>query len=179
MDERLEKTRAWVQSTVIGLGLCPFADKVSRSGRLRYEISEATGVEDQLKAAVDSLISLSEASREETETTLLVFPHASGEFPEFLDFVETVRNLARQLGLHGVIQTVPFHPGFHFKGTPPELPENYTNRSPFPMLHLLREQSISELPLTEEELLQIPVRNATRLRELGLKKILETYRLNS
>jgi hypothetical protein len=110
------------------------------------------------------------------ETMLLIHPHVLGNFLDYNDFLGVAENLLGDLGLRGIIQIASFHPDYQFAAAAADAVENYTNRSPYPMLHLLREQSISEGASDPDELLEIPRRNVTTLRQLGREKILEKLR---
>jgi len=174
LDEQaaINATRGWVAGVVIGLNLCPFAHRVSEAGRIRYA---ATGAEDEeglLAALGTELAALAAAPRSAVETTLLIHPRALTTFSDFNDFLPEAERLVRRVGLRGVIQVVGFHPAYRFAGTPPEAAENYTNRSPHPMLHLLREESVSEVSGDPAALAAIPRRNIETLRGMGLAAIL-------
>ncbi len=167
----IEKTRNWVESFVVGLGLCPFAERVCRNETLKYVLCESSEAADVLKELSQQLLKLSAAPRTEIETMLLVFPNALKEFLDFNDFMEIAESLVSDLKLEGVIQIVGFHPAYQFAETQAEAPENYTNRSPYPTLHLLREASISDLDANPDDLLEIPKRNIQNLRRMGLSEI--------
>lgn len=165
-------TRRWVATMVVGLNLCPFARRVTDAGRVRYAVTDAGDEEELLAALGAELAGLVAAPREAVETTLLIHPRAFPEFSEFNDFLHEADRLVRRLGLAGVVQVVGFHPGFRFADAAPDAPENYTNRSPHPMLHLLREESITEVAGDADALAAIPRRNTETLRALGRAGIL-------
>jgi hypothetical protein len=169
VDEQaaIDSTRRWLTEVVIGLNLCPFAQRVSEAGRIRYAFTRAKDGEELLAALGEDLASLASAPRSEVETTLLIHPHALPDFSDFNDFLPEAERLVRRLGLRGVIQVVGFHPEFCFADTPQEAAENYTNRSPYPMLHLLREESITEVSADPAALAAIPRRNIELLRRMG------------
>jgi hypothetical protein len=167
-----DTTRRWVAEMVVGLNLCPFARRVADAGRVRYAVTDAADEEGLLAALGAELAGLVAAPREAVETTLLVHPRAFPAFPDFNDFLHEAGRLVRRLGLTGVVQVVGFHPGFRFADAAPDAPENYTNRSPHPMLHLLREESITEVAGDADALAAIPGRNTSTLRALGLAGIL-------
>jgi hypothetical protein len=171
-----EATRRWVADMVIGLNLCPFARKVHDSGRVRYAVTPAADVDALLVAFEIELKTLAAAPRAEIETTLLIHPRALSDFDEYLDFLPEADRLLRRLGLRGVVQIVSFHPDYRFADTPADAVENYTNRSPHPMLHLLREDSISELSGDPDALAAIPERNIETLRGLGSAAVLARLR---
>lgn len=174
----VEATRRWIESIVIGLNLCPFARRVFSEEKIRYVLVDA-GTEAELLEALDRemryLVSQPPAS---VETTLLILPNALPDFLDFNDFLDPAEQLVEDLGYTGVLQIASFHPGYIFAGTKSGAVENYTNRSPYPMLHLLREESISNLDATEEELEAIPPRNARTLKALGKAEVLRRLAAN-
>lgn len=173
ISDVVEDTRHWVKSLVIGLGLCPFAERVFKADTIRFTVCESTDPADLLTFLSQELRLLASAPRFEIETTLLIHPHVLSDFLDFNDFLGIVEEMVSDLQMEGVIQVVGFHPAFQFTETSPEAPENYTNRSPYPMLHLLREESISEVSGNADELSEIPRRNIQTLRRLGTAGILE------
>ncbi|MBX9677243.1 MAG: DUF1415 domain-containing protein [Gemmataceae bacterium] len=177
MDEQaaMDATRGWVIGMVIGLNLCPFAHRVAEAGRIRYAATGAEDAEELLAALKTELSALAAAPRSAVETTLLIHPRALANFSDFNDFLPEADRLVRRIGLRGVIQVVGFHPAYCFADTPTEGAENYTNRSPYPMLHLLREESISEVSGDPAALAAIPRRNIETLRGMGLPAILARF----
>ncbi|HEX4613036.1 MAG TPA: DUF1415 domain-containing protein [Urbifossiella sp.] len=169
-------TRRWVSEVVVGLNLCPFARRVSEAGRVGYVVTGAGDEESLLEALGVELAALAAAPRAAVETTLLIHPRAFPAFLDFNDFLPEADRLVRRRGLTGVIQVVGFHPDYRFADTPPDAAENYTNRSPYPMLHLLREESITEVADDPAALAAIPRRNIETLRGLGRAGILARLR---
>lgn len=141
-EEVLARTRAWLEKAVIGLNLCPFAKAVYVKDRVRLVVSQARHADDLLEDLDRELDLLVSTPAEEVDTTLLVHPTLFEDFLDFNDFMEIAEGVVDEHGLEGVIQLASFHPKFQFEGTEPEDLSNYTNRAPFPMLHLLREDSI-------------------------------------
>lgn len=135
-------TRKWVQRAVVGLNLCPFARAPLVQQRLRFQVSGATGVDDLLEDLCEELRMLQAADAASCESTLLMHPGVLQDFLDFNDFLDDADAALRALGLKGEIQIASFHPDYRFAGSRPEDIENYTNRSPYPTLHLLRESSI-------------------------------------
>lgn len=173
MDEAaaIAATREWVRNFVVGLQLCPFAQRVFDAGLIRYVVAAGRDEEEVLRELTAEVGLLVSTPRTEVETTLVLVPHALQDFLDFNDFVGEVEDRIARLGLEGVVQVAGFHPRYRFEGTGEEDVENFTNRSPFPMLHLLREDSISETGWAEEDLLAIPERNIATLRRLGLEEV--------
>lgn len=168
----IDATRRWVSEVVIGLNLCPFAHRVFDANVIRYTVTHAT-TEDELLAVLDAELTLLTSSpRTEIETTLLIHPHALPDFFDFNAFLATANQLLEDSDLVGVVQLASFHPRYQFAGTAPDAVENYTNRSPFPMLHLLREESVTEVAHNAEFVAGIPDRNIETLRRLGLSAVL-------
>ena len=135
-------TRNWLERAVIGLNLCPFAKAVHVKDQVHYAVSGAAEPREllvDLAMELDALISLDAAVR---ETTLLIAPHCLADFLDFNDFLARADRLVRKRRLDGVIQVASFHPGYRFEGSDADDIANFTNRSPYPTLHLLRESSI-------------------------------------
>jgi hypothetical protein len=178
LDERavIDATRRWVAAVVVGLNLCPFARRVTEAGLVRYAVTGATQPQALLEDLSRELAALASAPRSEVETTLLIHPRALPDYLDYNDFLADADRLVRRLGLRGVIQVAGFHPGYQFAGTAPDAAENYTNRSPHPMLHLLREESVTEVAGDPAALAAIPLRNVETLRRLGRAEALARLR---
>jgi uncharacterized protein len=169
----IDGTRQWIARMVIGLNLCPFAQRVFDGGRIRFVVSDTADEATLLKELADELEFLAAAPIATIETTLLIHPLAFPNFLDYNDFLGVAEHAVADLGYEGVIQIASFHPDYQFADTDADDPANYTNRSPYPMLHLLREESISAVAEDEEKLLEIPQRNIDVLRALGRENILE------
>lgn len=170
----VDATRRWIGEMVVGLNLCPFARRVFHGNLIRYTVTDAADAESLRTELANELDILNQTPETEIETTLLIHPRALGHFTDYCDFLPVAQSLVRTQGLRGVIQIASFHPEFQFQDAEPAAVENYTNRSPFPMLHLLREASVSRAADAHpEEVVQIPKRNIATLRALGLEKVLE------
>lgn len=172
----VEHTRRWILSFVIGLGLCPFARPVFDAGRIRYAISHSrdkNSLSSDLSSELQLLLALPST---QVETTLVIHPLVLGNFLDFNDFLGLVDQLLQELRLCGTIQVASFHPQYRFAGTEPDAAENYTNRSPYPMLHLLRETSFSQATDASDEVLKIPQRNIETMRCLGKERLLKRLR---
>lgn len=162
----ITKTCRWLERAVIGLNLCPFAAGPYRAGRVHFVVSHertAAGLSRQLERAMLDLCALTARQR---ETTLLIHPWVLNDFRAYNDFLDVCDALLAQLGLAGELQVASFHPDYQFAGTAPQDIENFTNRSPFPTLHLLREASVSHaVDGTNTEAIYLD--NIETLRELG------------
>lgn len=170
----VEATRRWVNEVVVGLELCPFAGRELERGRVRFVVSAAR-TEEHLLAALKEEIDLLDHDPA-IETTLLIHPGALADFLEYNDFLGLAEALVADLEREGVYQVASFHPGYRFAGTLDEDAGNYTNRSPFPMLHLLREASVERAVDGHPDIDSVPSRNIERMNTLGrdhLKALLE------
>jgi len=163
----LAHTRAWVDRAVIGLNLCPFAKAPQVKGQVRYVMSAATDPEALLADLVSELNRLAEAPAERLETTLLIHPHVLGDFADYNDFLEIAEGALTALDLEGVLQVASFHPHYQFAGTSPSDLENATNRSPYPTLHLIREDSIDRAVQAFPEAESIFEANIETMEQLG------------
>ena len=166
-DPFIVETRAWVERVVIGLKLCPFAPAPALKGLIRYAMSEAETPEALLEDLATELQHLVASPLEEVETTLLVHPQVLQDFHDFNDFLEIADEALRMWGLEGEIQIASFHPQYQFAGTDPDDIGNASNRSPYPMLHLLREQSIARAVDAFGDTRSISAANLETLEKLG------------
>ena len=162
-------TVRWLERAVIGLNLCPFAKAVHVKGQIRYVVSEATTPEALADDLQRELEFLAEASAELVDTTLLIHPRALTDFLDFNDFLEVADGIVDELELDGILQVASFHPQFQFDGTEPDDITNYTNRAPYPMLHLLREDSVERAVAAFPDELAIAETNIGTLEKLGLE----------
>lgn len=138
----LDQTRHWLEKAVIGLNLCPFAKAVYVKNQVRLVVSQARHADDLLEELDRELDLLVATPAEEIDTTLLIHPTLFDDFLDFNDFLEVAEGVVDEHGLEGVVQLASFHPQFQFDGTEPDDITNYTNRAPFAILHLLREESV-------------------------------------
>jgi len=169
----IDSVRRWVVQVVIELNLCPFAKRELSKNRIRFFVSEADNEPDLLAELSKELLYLS--NNENIETTLLIHPNVLQDFFDYNQFLNDADLLLQSMDLEGVFQIASFHPDYQFSGTEPENAENYTNRSPFPMLHLLREDSLSKAIAEYPDADKIPERNIEKLRSLGIKKLKELF----
>jgi len=160
-------TKIWLERAVIGLNLCPFAKAVHVKNQIRYVVSEATSVETLIENLLLELNHLANASVEEIDTTLIIHPHVLSDFLDYNDFLEVADGAVEELGLTGEIQVASFHPQYQFADTEPEDITNYTNRAPYPTLHLLREASVERAVAAFPEAAEIFEKNMATLEKLG------------
>ncbi len=166
-DQVVAATRAWLEKAVIGLNLCPFAKTVHVANQIRYAVSNAQTTEALLADLSCELQTLAAADPAQVETTLLVHPRVLDDFLDYNDFLDIADAAVEELGLTGTIQVASFHPQYRFADTEPDAIENYSNRSPYPMLHLLREESVERAVATFPHAGHIPERNIETLRRIG------------
>ncbi|WP_323123100.1 DUF1415 domain-containing protein [Burkholderia alba] len=166
-DAILDATRHWLTRAVIGLNLCPFAKSVHVKRQVRYAISRAASFEAALTDLEAELRLLDAADPERIDTTLLIFPDTLADFADYNDALLFADRLLLQLKLDGTLQIASFHPQYQFDGSAPDDIENYTNRAPYPILHLLREASIERAVDAVPDAADIYERNQATLRRLG------------
>lgn len=166
-EDIIAATRAWLEKAVIGLDLCPFARAVHVRNQIRYVVSEAETPEDLLADLLGELRALAAADPEEIDTTLLIHPRVLEDFLDYNDFLAVAEAAVEELGLTGALQVASFHPKYQFAGTEPDDIENYTNRSPYPILHLLREESVERAVEAFPDTARIYEKNIETLRRLG------------
>jgi len=161
-------TRHWLEQVVIGLNLCPFAKAVHLKQQIRWVESPARDAESLLVDLVRELQYLAAADPEAVDTTLLIHPHALNDFLDYNDFLDVADAAVEKLGLGGVLQVASFHPDYQFEGTDRDDAGNLSNRSPYPTLHLLREDSIDRAVAAFPDAATIYERNIETLQRLGV-----------
>ena len=175
--DHLGDTSRWLERAVIGLNLCPFAKAVVAKGQVRMVLSEARDAAGLLETLGVELLHLRDTPADVTDTTLIVHPHVLGDFLDYNDFLENADALVGELDLEGMLQVASFHPRYQFAGSAPDDIANATNRSPWPTLHLLREDSVSRAVDAFPDPDAIIGRNIATLESLGAdgwKKLLES-----
>ena len=166
-DEALHATRAWLEKAVIGLNLCPFAKAAHLKQQIRWVVSlagDAAGLRAEL---LNELERLRDTPAEQVDTTLLIHPFVLGDFDDYNDFLDQADAALARLSLVGEIQIASFHPDYRFAGSDADDIENFSNRSPFPTLHLLRESSVAKAVAAFPDAADIYERNIETLRRLG------------
>lgn len=166
-DEVVAQTKLWLERAVIGLNLCPFAKSVHIKNQIRYVVSPAQTPEELAADLVAELEVLAEANPEKIDTTLLIHPYVMQDFLDYNDFLEVADVTVEELDLDGILQVASFHPQYQFEGTDFDDIDNYTNRAPFPTLHLIREESIDKAVAAFPEAEEIYEKNIQTLRALG------------
>ncbi|WP_233203489.1 DUF1415 domain-containing protein [Limnohabitans sp. B9-3] len=163
----IEDTQTWLLQAVVGLNLCPFAKAMVVKDMVRYRVCLSTDPADWLALLRDELQHLAEADPDKLDTTLLIAPHALPDFLDFNDFLGDCDEVLSDLELDGVLQVADFHPRYQFGGTAEDDIENFTNRTPYPTLHLLREASIDKAVAAYPDASLIFERNIEVLNNLG------------
>ncbi|MFQ3190552.1 MAG: hypothetical protein ACI936_001684 [Paraglaciecola sp.] len=166
--------KSWIDKVIVGLNFCPFAKKEMERNTVRYAISPTIQVNDALGSLLEELALLDR--QPDIQTTLLIFPLGFSDFERYLDMLELASSLIDQGGYGGIYQLASFHPDYCFDGESRDDPANYTNRSPYPILHILRESSIEAVLKRYPQPESIPENNIAKARELGssfLRALLE------
>ena len=163
----MEDTQAWLERAVVGLNLCPFAKAVMAKGQVRYVVTASPDPEQVLLLLQSEMRALVDADPNTLDTTLLIAPYLLPDFLDFNGFLYDCEAVLQDLDLEGVLQIADFHPGYQFAGTAPDDVENRSNQSPYPTLHLLREDSVSRAVDAFPDAALIYDRNIALLREMG------------
>ena len=169
----IRQIKAWLSSVVIAHKLCPFAKREFDTGSIHYAVIKTAELETQLELVVAHCSALGAALDRDTEreTTLLIFPNSLSEFEAYLDFVDLATAVLKTQGYEGIYQLASFHPKYRFDGAAEDDPSNYTNRSPYPMIHILREVSVEAALKTYPNPENIPTRNIRVTQDLGLQAV--------
>ena len=166
-DEVFTATQRWLERAVIGLNLCPFAKSVFVKKQIRYALTAATGPDELLAELEQELNLLANTEPAELETTLLIHPQVMTDFIDFHFFLAEADALIRNLGYEGVFQIASLHPQYEFAGSQPDDIANFTNRAPYPTLHLLRESSIDRAVAAFPDAADIFERNIETMERIG------------
>lgn len=165
----IRAVKSWVETLVVGLNLCPFAKRELSANRVRFSVTDSA-TEEQLLAELHVELELLN-SDDSIETTLLIHPDVLQDFYDYNQFLDYVDGLLQQMGLEGVYQVASFHPDYQFGGTEADDAENYTNRSPYPILQLIREASLAQAVANYADSDEIPERNIALANSLGRDKM--------
>lgn len=165
----IQHTKNWIEQVVIGLNLCPFAAPVFKANRIAYLVMEDSDMAVHLQRLAACLADLENTAT--IETSLLIYPETYGQFDDYLDFLEISNSLLQELNYTGSYQLASFHPDYLFEGSTEDDASNYSNRSPYPMLHLLRERSIETAISSYPDVERVPDNNIKKLRQIGLEKM--------
>ena len=171
------QTKAWIQSVIIKCNFCPFAKSEFEQGNIRYHVDRNLGFEQCLETLVKECMIL--VNEPDIETTFIVYPDTATDFNEFLELVELAETILIKQGYEGIFQLASFHPDYCFAGERQDDPANYTNRSLYPMLHIIRESSIERVLKSYRNPENIPERNIQYARDKGnenMKAMLDACR---
>jgi hypothetical protein len=166
-------TQRWIQSFVVELNLCPFAQHVTARDVIRYTVCANESLQDILHALHEEMDWLD--SDPETETSFLILTSGMKDFSDFNDCLAMAQELLVMMNWVGRYQLVGFHPHHQFDGTDPDDAENYTNRSPYPMVHILRESSVTQAVDATANIALIPKRNTDTLNQLGVEVLIKRW----
>ena len=170
-EQAIARVRAWIERFVVDLNLCPFARPVVSSDALRIVACESSSPEGIATLLVTELDLLSQSSASEVATSVLVFPEGLADFDDYLGFLDDAQTVLEQMGLDGEIQLASFHPDYRFEGEPIDAVGHFTNRAPYPLIHLLRETMVTAALDIYPNPERIPERNIQTLERLGLAGI--------
>ena len=171
----IQQTKNWIEEVVIGLNLCPFASKPFSNETIEYTVNSGDSTEQHLHQLANSFNQLDEATN--IETSLLIYPDAYQRFDTYLELLHLANSLLEELNYSGIYQLASFHPDYRFAGSTENDASNFSNRSPYPMLHLIREsdleQALASYSANNLNIEQIPENNIKKLREIGYQKMQE------
>ena len=162
-------TQRWLENIVIALNLCPFAKREVIKNRVHYIVCHSNETQSLLTTLEQAATQL--ANSTDIETTLVIHPHVLQHFEDYNAFLDPAEQRLTALGYEGTLQIASFHPHYQFAGTNPEDPENYTNRSPYPLIHLLKEDSVEKAIANYPDPTQIPKNNIALMNQLGEQKL--------
>ena len=165
----ISQTENWILQVVVGLNFCPFASKPLREGSIYYQVEE----QSDKNSALTSFMKICNMmmTDPQKETSFLIFSNAFHSFETYLEVLDLAEQLLKKEQLEGIFQIASFHPSYQFAGSDLNDPANYTNRSPYPMLHILREESLDRVLEKYKNADQIPENNITTARQMGLDKL--------
>jgi len=167
MDQLINKTKNWIDQFVIGLNLCPFAKAVYDKDQIRYTVNESESNDELLISFYNELLLLKKIGPKDAATGFYIFPNAFSDFESFLDFYAQAEFVLKESKLEQTFQLAGFHPKYLFAESAEEDIENATNRSPYPMIHILRVKQVSKAIDTYPDVSAIPENNIETLKELG------------
>ncbi len=165
-EKIIDQTKKWINDVVVGCNFCPFAANTLKLQSVHYEVETATTAADCLEALLEETTRLD--NEQNIETSFLIFPNAFTRFDDYLDAISVAEQLLKQHGYEGIYQLASFHPLYLFANSNEEDAANYTNRSVYPMMHLLREASIDKALDHYKNPEDIPDRNINFARDKGL-----------
>ena len=174
-QQQMERTKQWLEDVVVGLNLCPFAKPVVKAKSLRYALSHGTQADELLSFFCAELDYINRADELKTATTIVVLPNCLGDFYDYLDFLAACEHKLKECELEGVFQLASFHPHYLFAGVEEDDISHYTNRSPYPMIHIIRESQMSRVLAKHPNPDAIPERNIALLKSMGKDALEKLY----
>lgn len=168
-DQSIQQTRCWLKNIIIGLNFCPFASREFEAERIRYAVSDSSDLATSLQSLAQEFQYLDQHPN--TETSLLIFNRSLQDFDDFLELIDYANQLLDELNYRATYQLAHFHPQYCFEGEPADDASNFTNRSPFPTLHIIRELSLQRAIENHPDTSSIPDTNIKLARKLGVDKI--------
>ena len=169
-DTIIQQTKNWIQQIVIGLGLCPFAAREFENNRIDYTVSDGKETEQHLRQLADCFSTLDKNAT--IETSLLIYSDSYQQFDDYLELLYLANRLVENLKYVGIYQIASFHPDYRFEGSKKKDAANFTNRSPYPMLHILREHSIEKAIENYDNIESVPDDNIKKLQKIGFENML-------
>ncbi len=170
-DNAERHVRRWLHDFVVGLNLCPFARPLLGAPNLRIAVCEESQIADLRRVLLQELDLLQRSTEQDVATTLVVFSQALRSFEDYLQFVDEAQDLLVESGLDGIVQLASFHPQYRFAGEAPEAASHFSNRAPYPLIHLLREGMVSRALEDFADPDQIPNRNIEALSAIGVDEL--------
>ncbi|MAY42907.1 MULTISPECIES: DUF1415 domain-containing protein [unclassified Neptuniibacter] len=174
-EQAVELTQQWVEAIVVGLNLCPFAAPEVRNQSIRYVASHAASLEEATQDFLAELQIIQKSDESELSTSLVNFTDTAVEFEAFLDLLDMCQSALESAGLEGVFQLASFHPQYCFSGVNPDDITNWTNRAPFPTIHIIREGQMSRVLVHYKTPEEIPERNMALMEKLGREGLIERF----
>lgn len=168
----INQTKSWIEQFVIGYNLCPFAAEPFHQDLIKYVLVEGRDLEQLVETAFQECITLRNTDSSEVETTILIHPELLTDFEEYLGVLEQMQDDLEKLDLEGVVQLATFHPDYQFADTQKDDPENFTNRSPYPMIHILREDSLEKVINLHPNTENIPQENIKTMNRIGREELI-------
>jgi len=175
-DEVLSRTRQWLEEIVIGLNFCPFASSPFLAKQVRFWVSDARDADAVVSDALREAMLLLDSSADEIATSLLICPHVLENFDDYLDSLSMIEALLAEAGTEGLLQIASFHPRYRFEGEDEAALSHFTNRSPYPIFHFLRESQVQEAVDSHPDTESIPNTNIARLNELGAEDVVKRWK---
>ena len=167
----IQQTQNWISDIVIGLNLCPFASQLFQNETIDYTVNTGDSTEQHLQQLADCFVKLEKSV--DIETSLLIYPEAYQQFDNYLDMLDLANHLLDDLNYTGTYQIASFHPDYRFADSAENDASNFSNRSPYPMLHLIRESDLEKAIANYPNIGQVPENNIKKLREIGYKEMQE------